>query len=59
MKDEQKRLITIAEAATILGVRADTLRKWDRIGLLKPVRTLGGHRRYDAKAVSKLLRPKK
>jgi len=59
MKDEQKQLITIAEAAKILGVCTITLRKWDRIGLLKPVRTLGGHRRYDSKAISKLLRPKK
>lgn len=42
------RLISIAEAAEILGVCATTLRRWHRSGQLYPVsRTLGNHRRYE------------
>ena len=40
------RLVPIGEAARLLGVSATTLRAWDRAGLLRPWRTLGGHRRY-------------
>lgn len=39
-------LVTIKEAAEILGVHPQTLRRWEREGKIKPVRTAGGHRRY-------------
>jgi len=39
-------LIDISEAAQRLGVTIETLRRWDKLGKLKPVRTFGNHRRY-------------
>jgi len=45
------RLITIGEAAAILGVSISTLRRWDKTGRLTPEKTVSGHRRYD---ISKL-----
>ena len=42
------RLVTISEAAEILGVSISTLRRWDRSGRLEPEKTASGHRRYDA-----------
>lgn len=42
------KLITLKEAADMIGVHRDTLRKWDRKPdcPLVPVRTEGNHRRY-------------
>ena len=43
-----KRNITINEAAKILGVSLDTLRRWDKAGKLRSFRfTPAGHRHYD------------
>ena len=39
-------LLNIKQASDYLGVSKDTLRKWDRSGKLKPLKTSGGHRRY-------------
>jgi len=41
------RLVTIGQAAKILGVSIMTLRRWDEAGRLVSIRTEGGHRRYD------------
>jgi len=38
--------LTIREAADLLNVHPETLRRWDRGGRLKPSRTPTGHRRY-------------
>lgn len=38
--------LLIGEAASILGVSVDTLRRWEKEGKLTPQRTDGGHRRY-------------
>jgi len=41
------RRIRIGEAARVLGVSVQTLRRWDRLGELHVVgRTEGGHRLY-------------
>lgn len=40
-------LVTISEAAKILGVSTITLRRWDSEGKLPSIKTKGGHRRYD------------
>lgn len=40
------RLVTIGEAARELGVSTKTLRRYEERGLLKPIRTMGGQRRY-------------
>ena len=41
------RLLTIKDTASYLNVSQDTLRKWDKANKLKPLKTAGGHRRYD------------
>jgi molybdopterin-binding protein len=45
----------IGEAAAILGVRVETLRRWERDGLLSMSRTSGGQRRVAASDVARLL----
>ena len=42
----KKDLISIGEAASILRVSIDTLRRWDKSGKLNSVKTEGGHRKY-------------
>ena len=56
MSDE---MITITEAALMLGVTSKTLRRWDKEGRLSAHRSLGGHRRYFRKDIERLqgLRP--
>ena len=41
------RLLSIKDTASYLNVSQDTLRKWDKTDKLKPLKTAGGHRRYD------------
>jgi molybdopterin-binding protein len=45
----------IGEAAAILGVRVETLRRWEREGKLKTKRTSGGQRLVPAAEVARLL----
>jgi molybdopterin-binding protein len=45
----------IGEAAEILGVRVETLRRWERAGKLRTSRTAGGQRLVAASEVAKLL----
>ena len=40
------RLISIGELAEMKAVSVDTIRRWEREGRIKSVRTDGGHRRY-------------
>jgi len=42
----EEKLLTIAEAAEILGVSVDTLRRWDKSGKLIAIRKNGGTHRY-------------
>jgi DNA-binding transcriptional MerR regulator len=45
--DDDKRGLTIKEAAARTGITAHTLRYYERIGLVQPVaRARSGHRRY-------------
>ena len=39
-------LLNIKQASEFLNVTQDCLRKWDKSGKLKPLKTVGGHRRY-------------
>lgn len=39
-------LVTIAQAAKILGVSTKTLRRWEKVRKIKSLKTFGGHRRY-------------
>jgi molybdopterin-binding protein len=45
----------IGEAAAILGVRVETLRRWEREGKLKTRRTAGGQRLVPAAELARLL----
>ncbi len=54
-QDRPRALLTPGEVAALFGVDPKTVTRWARIGLLDPVRTLGGHRRYPAEQVHRLL----
>ena len=43
---EQKHLLTASEASEYLHVAPVTLRRWEQAGVITPLRTHGGHRRY-------------
>jgi molybdopterin-binding protein len=45
----------IGEAADLLGVRVETLRRWERDGKLRSIRTSGGQRRVPAAEVARLM----
>lgn len=56
----KKKLLKIREAAEMLGVNLETLRRWDRDGTFKAVR-IGkrGHRMYDEAEILKLIEKQK
>lgn len=56
MGDEPEELLTVNEAARMLGVSATTVRNWAADGKLDPTRTVGGHRRFRASDVRRLAR---
>jgi molybdopterin-binding protein len=45
----------IGEAAEAIGVRVETLRRWERAGKLTTTRTSGGQRRVSAREVARIL----
>ncbi len=51
------KLLSISQAAKVLGVNPMTLRRWEAKGLLKTPRTIGGKRRYSIKALALLKQP--
>lgn len=54
-KDEPKEYLRVGEASKLLGVHANTLRNWDKQGLLKPVRVgVRRERRYKREDIIKL-----
>jgi putative resolvase len=48
------RLYRISEAATLLGVCAKTIRRWDHAGQITCQRTAGGHRRISLLEITRL-----
>ena len=55
-QDQDPAAMPIGEVARRTGVAVVTLRAWERrYGLLLPVRTAGGHRRYSHKDVQRVL----
>ncbi|OKX92395.1 MerR family transcriptional regulator [Corynebacterium glutamicum] len=53
--DFQGEVFVISVAAELVGMHAQTLRTYDRMGLVTPIRTRGGGRRY-SRADVELLR---
>jgi len=51
---EDAPLFVISVAAELAGMHAQTLRQYDRLGLVTPGRTVGGGRRYSARDVALL-----
>ena len=47
-------MFVISVAAELAGMHAQTLRQYDRLGLVTPGRTVGGGRRYSARDVALL-----
>jgi len=52
--DEDAPVFAIAVAAELSGMHPQTLRQYDRIGLVVPGRTRGGSRRYSARNIEQL-----
>jgi len=48
-------LLTISKEAKKLGVHPNSLRNWEKQGLIKPVRLPGGQRRYSVDELNRLL----
>jgi excisionase family DNA binding protein len=41
-------LLSVGDAARLLGVSKSTVRRWEKLQKIKSVRTPGGHRRFSA-----------
>jgi len=52
--DENSPVFAIAMAAELAGMHPQTLRQYDRIGLVSPTRTAGKSRRYSMRNVAQL-----
>ncbi len=52
--DEEAPIFAIAVAAELAGMHPQTLRQYDRLGLVVPARTQGGSRRYSLRHVKQL-----
>jgi MerR family transcriptional regulator/heat shock protein HspR len=53
-KKDDSRTFLISVAAELAGMHAQTLRTYDRLGLVRPQRTSGGGRRYSEHDVESL-----
>ncbi|KZS81164.1 MerR family transcriptional regulator [Mycobacterium kansasii] len=53
-KKDESRTFLISVAAELAGMHAQTLRTYDRLGLVSPWRTSGGGRRYSERDVDLL-----
>lgn len=50
-----EELLPPAEAAALVGISRDTIKRWERDGRITSLRTPHGHRRYRRGDVEKLL----
>ncbi|MGH3954487.1 MAG: MerR family DNA-binding transcriptional regulator [Mycobacterium sp.] len=48
-------MLSVGEAATLLGISTDTLKRWEKAGRIKSLRTPTNHRRYRLSEVDALL----
>ncbi len=54
MIDERSPVLPIQAAADLAGMHPQTLRQYDRLGLVSPTRTAGQSRRYSLRDVERL-----
>jgi excisionase family DNA binding protein len=54
-REDRDALLTPGEVAALFRVDPKTVTRWAKAGKLTAVRTLGGHRRYLASEVQRLL----
>ncbi len=52
--DARRAVYVISVAAELAGLHAQTLRSYDRLGLVRPGRSSGGGRRYSARDIALL-----
>lgn len=52
--DDTQPIFTISMAAELAGMHPQTLRQYDRLGLVQPTRTAGQSRRYSMRDVAQL-----
>ncbi len=52
--DDDAPVFVISVAAELAGMHAQTLRQYDRLGIVTPVRTRGGGRRYSSRDIARL-----
>ena len=52
---EPEQLLTPSEVAAMFRVNPKTVTRWARAGKISAIRTLGGHRRFRAAEVRRLL----
>jgi len=55
-RSDDRALYVISVAAELAGVHPQTLRIYERKGLLDPARTIGGSRRYSERDIERLRR---
>jgi len=55
-REHERALYIISVAAELAGVHAQTLRIYERKGLIEPARTVGGSRRYSDRDIALLHR---
>jgi excisionase family DNA binding protein len=53
--DNHDELLTPSEVAAMFRVNPKTVTRWARSGKISAIRTLGGHRRFRASEIKKLL----
>ena len=59
-KEQPKDYLRVSEASRLLGVHANTLRNWDKQGILKPVRVgVRKERRYKREDILRLMETNK
>ncbi len=51
--------LSVGEACRLLNVTPNTLRRWDKRGSIKAIRTSGGHRRFHMAEIQRVLRRRK
>ena len=55
LDDAPEELLTPAEVAAMFRVNPKTVTRWHRTGKVSAIRTLGGHRRFRASEIKRLL----